>query len=67
MENEKQWYKSKTIWGAVLSGFAVIVIAVTEYFGVDISQWLETVALIAGIFGVPFTIYGRKTAGTRIK
>lgn len=65
--DKKDWWKSKTIWGAVCSAIALVVLAFAEFFGWDVSRWLEIVATILGVFGVPFTIYGRKKAIGGIK
>lgn len=64
---DKKWFQSKTIWGAVASGVAVVVMAFAEYSGFDVSQWIQTVSVILGVFGIPFTIYGRTKAIGSIK
>lgn len=59
---DKYFYQSKTVWGAILSGLAIIIVGIAEYFGVEVNKYLELIALFCGAFGVPFTIYGRAKA-----
>ncbi|MCK5016285.1 MAG: hypothetical protein KAS32_04360 [Candidatus Peribacteraceae bacterium] len=58
----KKWYESKTVWGAICSGVAVISLGISTHQGTDIMPILETVGIILGAFGIPFTIYGRTKA-----
>lgn len=59
---EKKWYESKTVWGSICSGLAVIAMGIAAHQGEDIMPALETIGAILGFFGIPFTIYGRTKA-----
>jgi len=56
MVNTKEWWKSKTIWAAVITG----VLGVVSAFGVSIPA--ELYALLAA-----FGLYGLRTAKTSLK
>jgi hypothetical protein len=63
VKTEKQWYESKTIWGTIASAMALVALAFGTFYGQDYMPIIETVGVILGIFGIPFTIYGRTKAG----
>lgn len=64
----KQWWQSKTIWGA----FITLIAMVAQLFGYQIdqatqSQLTEIATTIVAAFGSVLAIYGRVTATKRIK
>lgn len=66
--DEKEWYKSKTVWGgliavgaAVAGGFGVVVDADTQ------SQVADIIVVVIGAVGGLIAIYGRVKAGMTIK
>ena len=64
----KNWYSSKTIWGALIS----IVASVLHFASIDLgatdkSQLVDTVVNIAGALGGLLAAYGRVTAKATIK
>lgn len=67
MVETKNWYQSKTVWGGIISGAALAATAVTSFLGNDITPVLNTIVAIAGLFGVPVVIYGRKKAYKLLK
>ncbi|WP_431321819.1 hypothetical protein [Rhizobium sp. YTU87027] len=64
----KNWYSSKTIWGALIS----VVASVLHFAGIDLattdkSQLVDSIANIAGALGGLLAVYGRVTAKAAIK
>jgi len=53
---EKNWYKSKTIWGFGIAA----VIALGQVFGIDVSE--TTIASIVQILSLFFGAYGIRDA-----
>jgi len=45
---EKPWYKSKTIWTAVIGG----VLGVLHAFGVVVPEWVYTILIAFGLVAV---------------
>ena len=67
MDDLKSWYHSKTVWGSLVAGAAII----AGFFGhpVDAATQISIVDLIVdavGLGGVAVSIYGRFTAHTVI-
>ncbi|MBO9123241.1 MULTISPECIES: hypothetical protein [unclassified Rhizobium] len=68
MPDLKNWYSSKTIWGAVVA----ILASALHFTGVDIasgdrSQIVDAIVNIAGALGGLLAVYGRVTAKSAIK
>ena len=68
MNDLKNWYSSKTIWGALVA----ILASVMHFTGVDIStvdrgQIVDSIVNIAGALGGLIAVYGRETAKTVIR
>ena len=60
MNGRKTLLLSKTFWGAILTGLAVML----DIFGVDVSEaeqslLVESVAITGAVAGTILTIYGR--------
>jgi hypothetical protein len=70
MNQSKNWYESKTIWGVII---ACIGWAASQYFGVPVGVEstdpivAETLSNIAQIVGLALAVFGRVTATQRIK
>lgn len=67
-EQEKPWWASKSIWGALVAILASILAA----FGYDIgaedqSAIVQSVVSIVGAVGAVVAVYGRVTAQKRVK
>ena len=63
MSDEKVWYESKTIWGALIAIFASII----NGLGFDLdtvsqSQLADSVIQLIGAIGAILAIYGRLNA-----
>jgi hypothetical protein len=67
MTETKKWYESKTVWGGIISGLALIALAITNFMDIDIMPILETIVIIGGLFGVPIVIHGRKRATKQLR
>lgn len=68
MENEKNWYQSKAVWGALVA----IGASLAQYGGVDLGmsdqgQVVESVTAITGAIGGLVALYGRITAKKALK
>jgi CDP-diglyceride synthetase len=65
MKPNKAWYKSKTIWGAIVAILALVAGA----FGYSVGQEAqsEVVAAIIGVVGGLFAIYGRIKAVDKVQ
>ncbi len=68
MNDLKNWYSSKTIWGALVA----ILASVMHFTGVDISavdrgQIVDSIVNIVGALGGLIAVYGRVTAKTAIR
>ncbi|WP_160005486.1 hypothetical protein [Rhizobium sp. 18055] len=68
MVDLKNWYSSKTIWGALVA----IIASAMHFTGVDIvaadrSQIVDAIVNIAGALGGLLAVYGRVTAKSAIK
>ena len=53
---DKEWYKSKTVWGAVLLFLSGALHAIGA------TGWAAVLATIAGLLGVPLTVIGFRSA-----
>lgn len=67
MDESKDWYRSKTIWGALLAVGASLV----QFMGVEVSPGdqmviADSAVSIAGAIGGLLAVYGRLTAKTAI-
>lgn len=67
MEDVKQWYNSKTVWGALIA----IVASVLQMKGIDLgaadqSSIADALVSIAGAAGGLLAVYGRVTASAAI-
>ena len=68
MPDLKNWYNSKTIWGAIIA----ILASALQFAGVDIAaadrgEIVDAVVNIAGALGGLLAVYGRVTATSVIK
>ncbi len=68
MVDLKNWYSSKTIWGALIS----VVASVLHFAGIDLApadknQLVDAIVNIAGALGGLLAVYGRVTAKAAIK
>jgi hypothetical protein len=68
MGDLKNWYSSKTIWGALVA----IIASAMHFTGVDIaaadrSQIVDAIINISGALGGLLAVYGRVTAKSAIK
>lgn len=60
MVEEKQWYKSKTIWGALLA----VIASFMGLFGINLDEAAQlniadTLVQLSGVVGSMIAIYGR--------
>ena len=64
----KNWWQSKTIWGSIIGGAAVIVSLVFHrtISPADQSAIVDVIMTIVGAAGSAFAIYGRVTTTTTI-
>ncbi len=68
MEDVKQWYLSKTVWGALLAlGASVIQFTGVQIGVADQSTVADSAVAIAGAVGSLMAVYGRVTASSSIK
>lgn len=63
--NEKPWYLSRAIWGAVISIIAGI--AATFGYNVDVASQEQIAAQVVAMGGAGLALYGRISATTRLK
>jgi hypothetical protein len=67
MEEMKQWYLSKTVWGALIAILASLLPAMGAELGADAqSQLADNLVSLAGAIGGLIAIYGRLTAEKRV-
>lgn len=67
MENSKQWYHSKTMWGALIAMAA----ALLQIAGFDLDpatqgDLADSIVALSGAVGALVAIYGRLTAEKRL-
>ena len=67
MEQAKPWYASKTVWGSLVAGAAIV----AGFFGLtvgaeDQASIVDSAVQIVGAIGAALAIYGRITAKTVI-
>ena len=68
MEDAKQWFMSKTIWGALLALGASVAQMAGVHVGIaDQSAIGNSAVSIAGAVGSLVAVYGRVTANSAIK
>jgi hypothetical protein len=68
MEDDKQWYMSKTVWGALLAlGASVLQFTGIQVGAVDQSTIADSAVSIAGAVGSLIAVYGRVTATSTIR
>ncbi|MDR7146435.1 hypothetical protein [Rhizobium sp. BE258] len=68
MGDLKNWYHSKTIWGALIAiGASVLHVAGIDIEAGDQSQIADSLVNISGAIGGLLAIYGRLTANTAIR
>ena len=67
MEEMKQWYLSKTVWGALTAITASLLPAMGLVLGADARiQLADNLVALAGAVGGLIAIYGRLTAEKRL-
>ena len=67
MEEMKQWYLSKTVWGALIAILASLLPGMGIELGADARGQLEdNLVSLAGAVGGLIAIYGRLTAEKRL-
>ncbi len=67
MDLTKQWYQSKTVWGALIAVTASLLQAVGVDLTPDVQNDIADLAIaLAGIVGGATSIYGRIAASTVI-
>lgn len=67
MDATKQWYRSKTVWGALMAVGASLLQAVGVELTPDVQNDLADLAIAAaGIVGGALSIYGRISANSAI-
>jgi hypothetical protein len=64
----KAWYRSRTVWGALIAVFA----SVLHAFGIDLGtdaqgQIADAAVTLAGTFGGLLALYGRLKADTTVR
>jgi hypothetical protein len=67
MENSKQWYQSKTVWGALVA----IVASLLHVSGMDLDaggqqQLADSLVAISGAVGGLIALYGRLRADKKL-
>jgi hypothetical protein len=68
MGDLKDWYHSKTIWGALIAiGASVLHAAGIDIDAGDQSLIVDSLVNIAGAIGGLLAVYGRLTASTAIR
>jgi hypothetical protein len=67
MDETKQWYLSKTVWGALIAIIASLLPAMGMQLDADAQgQLADNLVSLAGAFGGLVAIYGRLTAEKRL-
>jgi hypothetical protein len=67
MDETKQWYQSKTVWGALIAIIASLLPAMgMELDGSVQGQLADNLVSLAGAIGGLVAIYGRLTAEKRL-
>lgn len=67
MDETKQWYLSKTVWGALIAIFASLVPAMgMELDAGTQGRLADDLVSLAGAIGGLIAIYGRLTADKRV-
>lgn len=67
MEDMKQWYLSKTVWGALVAILASLLPTMgTEFDAGAQGQLADNLVSLAGAIGGLIAIYGRLTAEKRL-
>lgn len=67
MDMTKQWYQSKTVWGALVAVAASLLHAIGWDLTPDVQNDIADLAIaVSGIVGGALSIYGRIAASTVI-
>jgi hypothetical protein len=67
MDGTKQWYRSKTVWGALIAVGASLLQTVGVDLTPDVQNDLADLAIAAGgVIGGALSIYGRISASAAI-
>ena len=67
IDETKQWYLSKTVWGALIAIVASLVPAMGMEFDAGTqAQLVDDLVSLAGAIGGLIAIYGRLTADKRV-
>jgi CDP-diglyceride synthetase len=67
MDDVKMWYKSKTVWGALIAILASVLQAAGVELGLDDQNQLADAAVtLAGALGGLLALYGRLSASSVI-
>lgn len=67
MDMTKQWYRSKTVWGALIAVAASLLQATGIDLAPDVQDDIADLAVaVAGVLGGAWSIYGRISSTTRI-
>jgi hypothetical protein len=68
MEDFKQWYLSKTVWGGLLAiAASALQLKGLQLAASDQSALADSIVVIVGALGGILAVYGRVTATTWIK
>jgi hypothetical protein len=68
MDNSKQWYLSKTVWGALVAILASLLHASGIDFDATGQDMLaDNLVTLAGTIGGLLALYGRMSAETRLR
>lgn len=68
MDDVKMWYRSKTVWGALIAILASVLQATGLQLGLDDQNQLADAAVtLAGTFGGLLALYGRLSAVSAIE
>ena len=67
MDDVKMWYKSKTVWGALIAILASVLQAAGVELGLDDqNQLADATVTLAGALGGLLALYGRLSASSVI-
>jgi hypothetical protein len=67
MNDSKQWYESKTVWGALVAILASLMQAAGVHFDVaGQDQLADSLVAISGALGGLIALYGRMSADKRL-
>jgi hypothetical protein len=67
MDGAKNWYQSKTVWGALIAvGASMLQVAGVDFGAEEQAQLAEIAVTLAGAVGGLLALYGRLVATTAI-